>query len=78
MAPQLYLITPADPDPAQFPRLLMAVLTRFPRMGDAALQRLVIYRHICRFVSMLEKRHAASPAEPVPAALETAGASNPA
>jgi len=27
MAPQLYLITPADPDPAQFPRLLMAVLT---------------------------------------------------
>jgi hypothetical protein len=48
-------------------------------MGDAALQRLVIYRHICRFVSMLEKRHAASPMEPVPAAaLETAGASNPA
>ncbi|KKB76048.1 hypothetical protein VW35_20195 [Devosia soli] len=27
MAPQLYLITPADPDPAQFPRRLMAVLT---------------------------------------------------
>ncbi|PXA92916.1 thiamine phosphate synthase [Nostoc sp. 3335mG] len=27
MAPQLYLITPADPDPAQFPRQLMAVLT---------------------------------------------------
>lgn len=27
MAPQLYLITPADPDPAQFPRRLMSVLT---------------------------------------------------
>jgi thiamine-phosphate pyrophosphorylase len=27
MAPQLYLITPADPDPAQFPRRLMTVLT---------------------------------------------------
>lgn len=27
MAPLLYLITPADPDPVQFPRLLMAVLT---------------------------------------------------
>ena len=62
-----------------FARIAPAVLTRFPRMGDAALQRLVIYRHICRFVSMLEKRHAARPAEPVPAAaFETAGASNPA
>lgn len=27
MAPLLYLITPADPDPAQFPRQLMSVLT---------------------------------------------------
>lgn len=27
MAPQLYLITPADPDLAQFPRQLMSVLT---------------------------------------------------
>lgn len=27
MAPQLYLITPADPDLSQFPRQLMAVLT---------------------------------------------------
>jgi len=27
MAPLLYLITPADPDPVQFPRLLMAVLS---------------------------------------------------
>ncbi len=27
MAPLLYLITPSDPDPAQFPRLLMAALT---------------------------------------------------
>ena len=27
MAPQLYLITPADPDPSQFPRRLMGVLT---------------------------------------------------
>lgn len=27
MAPQLYLITPADPDPVQFPRRLMAALT---------------------------------------------------
>ncbi|WIY52204.1 thiamine phosphate synthase [Devosia sp. YIM 151766] len=27
MAPLLYLITPADPDPVQFPRLLMAALT---------------------------------------------------
>ncbi|KKB08232.1 thiamine phosphate synthase [Devosia chinhatensis] len=27
MAPLLYLITPADPDPAQFPRQLMAVLS---------------------------------------------------
>ncbi|MBN9335524.1 thiamine phosphate synthase [Devosia sp.] len=27
MAPQLYLITPADPDRAQFPRQLMSVLT---------------------------------------------------
>lgn len=27
MAPQLYLITPVDPDPAQFPRRLMGVLT---------------------------------------------------
>ena len=27
MAPQLYLITPADPDPSEFPRRLMGVLT---------------------------------------------------
>ena len=27
MAPLLYLITPSDPDPVQFPRLLMAALT---------------------------------------------------
>jgi radical SAM superfamily enzyme YgiQ (UPF0313 family) len=58
---------------------VLPVLTRFPRMGDAALQRLVIYRHICRFVSMLEKRHASRPREVITSpALDPAGASNPA
>jgi radical SAM superfamily enzyme YgiQ (UPF0313 family) len=58
-------------------RIVPAVLTRFPRMGDAALQRLVIYRHICRFVSMLEQRHAARPTEVVGSpALDAARASN--
>ncbi len=36
-----------------------AVFRRYPQMGDAALQRLVIYRHVCHFVSMLERRHQA-------------------
>lgn len=50
MAPQLYLITPADPDPDRFPRQLMAVLTgpevaallvRRGTMSDAAYADLV-------------------------------------
>jgi radical SAM superfamily enzyme YgiQ (UPF0313 family) len=34
-----------------------AVFRRYPRMGEVVLQRLVIYRHVRRFVSMLERRH---------------------
>ncbi|RYE53049.1 MAG: thiamine phosphate synthase [Hyphomicrobiales bacterium] len=50
MAPQLYLITPADPDLAQFPRQLMGVLTgpdvaallvRRGNLADAAYAQLV-------------------------------------
>lgn len=38
MAPQLYLITPANPDVAQFPRQLMAVLTG-PEIAAILVQR---------------------------------------
>jgi thiamine-phosphate pyrophosphorylase len=38
MAPQLYLITPANPDVAQFPRQLMAVLTG-PEVAAILVQR---------------------------------------
>ncbi len=38
MAPLLYLITPADPDPVQFPRLLMSLLTG-PEIAALLVQR---------------------------------------
>jgi thiamine-phosphate pyrophosphorylase len=38
MLPQLYLITPADPDPAEFPRRLMAVLSG-PEIAALLVQR---------------------------------------
>lgn len=39
-----------------FFRLFPTVITRYPTVADAALQRLVMYRHVCRFVSMIERR----------------------
>jgi radical SAM superfamily enzyme YgiQ (UPF0313 family) len=50
-----------------FRRVVPTVLRRYPRQGDAALQRLVIYRHVCRFVSMLERQHEAGSAANVAA-----------
>ena len=44
-------------------RRLFAAAWRYPRAADAALQRLVSYRHVCRFVSMLEAQHAARSGE---------------
>jgi hypothetical protein len=49
-----------------FFRVVPAVLRRYPRQGDAALQRLVIYRHVCRFVDMLEQQEASGSANAVP------------
>jgi radical SAM superfamily enzyme YgiQ (UPF0313 family) len=41
--------------------LFPTVLIRFPRVADAALQRLVMYRHVCHFVSMIERRRSSRP-----------------
>lgn len=35
---------------------IVATVLRRPHLAEAALQRLVIYRHVCRFVSMIEDR----------------------
>jgi radical SAM superfamily enzyme YgiQ (UPF0313 family) len=71
-----------DPNRAKllrvFRRVVPAVLRRYPRQGDAALQRLVIYRHVCRFVSMLERQHESGSAQRVAvpvAATEASGTS---
>ncbi len=40
---------------------LFPAFWRFPNAADAALQRLVTYRHVIRYVSMLEARHASKP-----------------
>ena len=56
------------PDPATLPpeELDYATLWRHPRMADVALQRLVTYRHVARFVSILERRRAYSPTDRMP------------
>lgn len=78
MAPQLYLITPADPDPSEFPRRLMSVLTgpdiaallvRRGELGDAAYAELAE-----RLVQIGQAAGAAVLVENDPALAHTLGA----
>ncbi len=61
-----------DPNRAKllkaFSRLFPRVLLRYPRVADAALQRLITYRHACRFASMVEHRYISRPTAGAPAA----------
>jgi len=52
-------------------RLIVAGAWRYPKAADAALQRLVSYRHACRFVSLLEQQHAARVGPSAPAVRPT-------
>lgn len=45
---------------------MFPALWRYPRAADAALQRLVSYRHVSRFVSMLEDRYREMPGATTP------------
>lgn len=55
-----------------FRRLFPRVFWRHPQVADAALQRLVHYRHICRYVSFIEE-FTASAASRAPRELESVG-----
>lgn len=43
---------------------IAATAVRRPSVADQALQRLIIYRHVCRFVSMIEDRARSGPPSP--------------
>jgi radical SAM superfamily enzyme YgiQ (UPF0313 family) len=49
-----------------FFKIVPATLRHHPRLADVALQRLVIYRHVARFVSILERRRAYSTSDHMP------------
>jgi hypothetical protein len=49
-----------------FFKIAPATLWRHPRLADVALQRLVTYRHVARFVSILERRRAYSTTDRMP------------
>lgn len=51
-----------------FRLLVPTVFTRFPKVADAALQRLVTYRHACRFASTVESQYNDRPSARTPAA----------
>ena len=42
-------------------RRLFPVFWKYPGAADAALQRLISYRHVCRFVNMLDRHYASTP-----------------
>lgn len=54
-----------DPNRARllsvFRRIVPTALRRYPRVADAALQRLVTYRHVSHFVSLVERRYISKP-----------------
>ena len=64
----------ADPNRANllraYARLVPRIFTRFPKAADAGLQRLVTYRHACRFASMVEQQYTGRPAAGTPEAPE--------
>lgn len=59
-------------------RLFPRVLFTLPKVADAALQRLITYRHACRFASMVESRNVAQPPAGATAAPQDLSVSVPA
>ena len=53
-----YLFDPNRKKLMTFFNRLFPVFWRHPGAADAALQRLITYRHVCRFVGMLEEHYA--------------------
>ena len=55
----------ADPNRAALLKayvlLVPRVFARFPKVADAALQRLITYRHACRFASTVERQYSERP-----------------